>query len=116
MELLEREIEKSGKVLPGNILKVGSFLNQQMDAEFITKLAEEIYNELKKNGIETIIDDRNERAGVKFKDADLIGIPVRINVGKKANESVVEFKIRKTGEMFELTKDEAIKKVIEMVK
>ncbi len=64
MELLEREIEKSGKVLPGNILKVGSFLNQQMDAEFITKLAEEIYNHFKDKKINKILTI--EASGIAF--------------------------------------------------
>ena len=56
--------------------------------------AEMIYNALCEAGIETLIDDRNERAGVKFKDADLIGIPVRIVVGKKISAGIVEYKER----------------------
>ncbi|WP_239640792.1 His/Gly/Thr/Pro-type tRNA ligase C-terminal domain-containing protein, partial [Listeria monocytogenes] len=54
------------------------------------------------------IDDRAERAGVKFADADLIGLPIRITVGKKAAEGVVEVKIRKTGEMIEVRQDELL--------
>ncbi len=61
-------------------------------------LGEEIYNTLKSNGIKVILDDRKERAGVKFKDAELIGIPLRVNVGRDAAESMVEFKHRKGGE------------------
>jgi prolyl-tRNA synthetase len=57
-------------------------------------IAEEIYNSLKQLGVEVLMDDRDERAGVKFKDADLIGIPMRITVGKKVNEGKVEFKLR----------------------
>lgn len=79
------------------------------------KLAEEIYDTLRLKGIETIIDDRNERAGVKFKDAELIGIPLRITVGKKAAEGLVEFNIRKTGEVLELSTSEAIDKALEMI-
>jgi prolyl-tRNA synthetase len=56
--------------------------------------AEEIYNSLKEIGVEVLMDDRNERVGVKFKDLDLIGIPIRITVGKKISEGVVEFKLR----------------------
>lgn len=80
-----------------------------------TELAEEIYQKLLNAGIETIIDDRAERAGVKFKDADLIGIPVRINVGKKAEDGEVEFVIRKSGEVSEMTVDEAIEKAIAFI-
>jgi prolyl-tRNA synthetase len=65
----------------------------------LMKVAEDIYRELLEGGIEVILDDRDERAGVKFKDADLIGIPLRIVVGpKNLKEGQVELKIRKTGE------------------
>ena len=72
------------------------------------KLAEEIYEELKKQGIEAIIDDRAERAGVKFKDADLIGIPLRIVVGKKCGEGIVEYKKRTDEAATEKTVSDAI--------
>ncbi|HWR16954.1 MAG TPA: proline--tRNA ligase [Terriglobales bacterium] len=67
------------------------------DAEQMKK-AEEIAEELKKAGFDVIIDDRDERPGVKFKDADLVGIPFRVNVGKKVTEGKVEVKVRSTGE------------------
>ncbi len=69
-------------------------------------LGEEIYNDLKAKGIEVILDDRTERAGVKFKDAELMGIPIRINVGKHASEGQVEFKLRKDGTMQDAKVDE----------
>lgn len=59
--------------------------------------AEYIYQSLKKQGIDTLLDDRPERAGVKFADSDLFGIPVRVTVGKKAEEGIVEVKVRATG-------------------
>ncbi|CAM4032771.1 proline--tRNA ligase [Lederbergia lenta] len=71
-------------------------------------LAEELYELFKSNRYEVLLDDRSERPGVKFKDSDLIGLPVRITVGKKANDGIVEVKVRKTGEMFEVTKDEIL--------
>jgi prolyl-tRNA synthetase len=49
-----------------------------------------------------LFDDRPERAGVKFKDSDLIGLPIRVGVGKKAAEDIVEVKVRKTGDMIEI--------------
>ncbi|MBE7050151.1 MAG: proline--tRNA ligase [Ruminococcaceae bacterium] len=79
------------------------------------ELAEKIYDELKKKGIDVLIDDRNERAGVKFKDADLIGIPVRINVGKGASENKVEFIKRKGYEMTEMSSQEAIDAAISYI-
>lgn len=77
--------------------------------------AEALYNELIEKQVEVIMDDRPERAGVKFKDADLIGIPVRITVGKTINEGNVEIKVRSTGEMLVVPKDEAISKAQEFI-
>lgn len=67
------------------------------DAEQM-KIAEEIYNKLQEMGVEVLLDDRNERAGVKFKDSEIMGIPMRITVGKKINEGEVEFKLRAGGD------------------
>ncbi|MDD6763805.1 MAG: proline--tRNA ligase [Clostridiales bacterium] len=78
--------------------------------------AEKLYEALQSAGIETIIDDRNERAGVKFKDADLIGIPVRVVVGKKVGEGIVEYKERTMEKAVEISLDEAVSKVVEFVK
>ena len=78
--------------------------------------AEKIYQELKTKGIEVLMDDRDERPGVKFKDADLIGIPVRITVGKKIGDNVVEYKLRKEKDMTEKTVEESISSAVEFVK
>ena len=78
--------------------------------------ANEIYNNLLKSGVEVVIDDRDERPGVKFKDADLIGFPYRITVGKTIQEGLVEFKTRETGEMEKLTPEEATQKILDIVK
>ena len=68
------------------------------------QLAEEVYAKLQAAAVETVLDDRNERAGVKFKDADLIGYPIKITVGPKAiNEQMLEIKVRKTGETIYLS-------------
>lgn len=80
------------------------------------EIAEHIYQELKKAGVDVLIDDRKDRAGVKFKDADLIGYPLRITVGPKAvNEDAVELKIRKSGEDFVVSKAEAAAKAMELL-
>ena len=76
--------------------------------ETVVKMAEEIHDALEKAGAEVLIDDREERAGVKFKDADLIGIPVRITVGRKAAEGKVEYKLRSGSEVVEMTAEEAV--------
>ncbi len=78
-------------------------------------LAEEIYEKLTKAGVETVIDDRDERAGVKFKDADLLGFPVRITVGKAAAEGNVEYKLRRGGDMELIPAGEAAERAIALV-
>ncbi len=80
-----------------------------------TELAEKIYEDLKAKGIDVLIDDRAERAGVKFKDADLIGVPVRIVVGKKCGEGVVEYKERTAEEAVEKTVESAVADVVEFI-
>lgn len=81
------------------------------------ELAEEIYEDLKKAGVDVIIDDRKERAGVKFKDCDLIGYPLRITVGPKAVENdTIELKVRRNGETAEAGKAGVIAKAVEMLK
>ena len=74
------------------------------------KVAERIYSELTACGVETLLDDRDERPGVKFKDADLWGIPVRITVGKKAGDGLVEYRLRKGKTQEELSCEDAISK------
>ena len=75
------------------------------------KIANDIYNSLQKLGIEAILDDRNERAGVKFKDSEIIGIPMRVTVGKKITEGQVEFKLRSGGDNEVINIDEVIGRV-----
>lgn len=70
------------------------------------QLAEELYTKLKSARYDVLFDDRQERPGVKFADSDLIGMPIRITVGKKASEGIVELKVRKTGDMHEVHVDE----------
>ena len=76
--------------------------------ETVVKMANEIHDALEKAGAEVLIDDREERAGVKFKDADLIGIPIRITVGRKAAEGKVEYKLRSGSEVVEMSDCEAV--------
>lgn len=80
-------------------------------------LAEEIYTELQQAGADVLLDDRKERAGVKFKDADLIGYPLRVTIGPKAlEENQIEVKIRKNGETYNFTREEYKEKVLELLK
>jgi len=67
-----------------------------MKQDELRHAGEKLYNELKVAGLEVLLDDRDERAGVKFKDADLIGVPYRITIGKKVAEGLVELFDRRT--------------------
>ncbi|MDX2085509.1 MAG: proline--tRNA ligase [Candidatus Melainabacteria bacterium] len=92
---IERFHDKAGIVWPPSIAPyqaVVVVVNTEDDTQM--RLAVQMYEVLKEKGIETVLDDRNERAGVKFKDADLIGYPIRITVGKKAGDGLVEIKRR----------------------
>lgn len=78
--------------------------------------AEKLYQQLQELGIETVLDDRIERAGVKFKDADLIGYPYRLTVGKSLMEGKIELKERRTGETRMLSVETAAREIAELVK
>jgi prolyl-tRNA synthetase len=78
-------------------------------------MAEDIYQRLFSAGVEVLLDDRKERPGVKFKDADLLGIPIRITVGRGAANGVVEYKLRRDAEKEELSVEEAINRAIKTV-
>ncbi len=92
-------------VLPVNVQDVKS-----MDA------AEELYTALEEKGFEVLMDDRDERAGIKFKDADLIGIPYRIIIGEKnLKEGLVEVKERKSGQMNKIKIEEVVEKVAKLL-
>ena len=82
-----------------------------MKDEVQTKLSDELYHLLKSYRYDILHDDRDERAGVKFTDADLIGLPIRITIGKKAQEGIVEVKFRETGETVEWQKEEITEKL-----
>ncbi|MEW9095704.1 MAG: proline--tRNA ligase [Clostridiaceae bacterium] len=84
-----------------------------MKDEEQVKIAEEIHDKLHEMGLEVLLDDRDERAGVKFKDADLIGIPMRVTVGKKIKEGNVEFKLRSSSENEVVSVEQVYEKIKE---
>ncbi len=81
----------------------------QMDA------ANYLYNELRKQNISTILDDREERVGVKFNDMDLIGIPIRITIGNKIKDQLIEIKERKNSEFEELSLYDTVNKIEDII-
>lgn len=107
---IEQNHDDKGIVFPGPLAPfdvIISVINVK-DNEMMAA-ADKIYRELTENGRDVLLDDRKERPGVKFKDAELIGIPVRITVGKKLKEKgMVEFTIRSTGETKDIPLDQVL--------
>ena len=115
--IIEQSHDENGIIWPDSVAPYNAIVVPVSAAnEAQMALAEQIYEQLKAAGIETMLDDRDERAGVKFKDADLLGIPHRINVGRRAAEGIVEYKPRKDEAAQELSADEAVGKIVQTVK
>ena len=107
--VVEQNNDEKGIIWPLNIAPYHAIILIMLTKdEKQCEIANNLYDKLNSLGIETILDDRNERPGVKFNDAELIGIPYRITVGKKANEGIVEVKHRSEEEIKEMTIDEVI--------
>ena len=114
--VVEQHHDENGIIWPMSVAPYHAIVTLvKPEDEVQAEVAEKIYNELKAAHVEVLLDDRKERPGVKFKDADLLGIPVRITVGKLAGEGKVEYKLRRDAEKEEITVEEAISKAIEIV-
>ncbi len=114
--VVEQNNDAKGIVWPLNIAPYHAIILIMVTKdETQCNIANDLYDKLNKLGVETILDDRNERPGVKFNDAELIGIPYRITVGKKASEGIVELKKRDEDEVKEMTIDEVINFLNEVV-
>ena len=111
--VIEQNHDDKGIVWPNSVAPYHAIITiVNINNEDQMKLAEEIYEKLWDQGIETMLDDRKERPGVKFNDRDLIGIPHRITVGKRAGENMVEYSTRKEMENEYVAVEEAISKII----
>ncbi len=97
--VVEQSHDANGMKLPRSVAPFEVVLTPtNLNEPAIRSAAERLYAELRQAGVEVLYDDREERAGVKFKDADLIGVPLRLTVGKKAAEGLVELSERSTGQ------------------
>ncbi|MGB2768378.1 MAG: proline--tRNA ligase [Candidatus Zixiibacteriota bacterium] len=114
---VEKFHDEKGIIWPASIAPYSvEILPLNVADEMQTRVAFEIYEKMKEEGIEALIDDRDERAGVKFNDADLIGVPLRINVGARSlKENKVEIGIRKTREVISVGQDQAVEKCKELL-
>lgn len=113
--LAEQYADEAGIAWPLNVAPYKVAIIQINKEDIATKIANNLYENLQELGIETIYDNRDERAGVKFNDMELIGIPLTIIVGKKAQDGILEFKERLSKVVKEYTEDEVINKITEIV-
>lgn len=107
--IVEQHSDENGIVWPRSIAPFDvHVIPVNVKKEEQVELSEKVTELLENAGYKVLVDDRKERPGIKFADSDLIGIPARITVGKKAAEGIVEIKLRRTGETLEVKLDELL--------
>jgi len=114
---VEQNYDADGIIWPRSIAPfdvVVTVTNTKQDE--MRSIAEKLYDDLRQAGLDVLLDDRDERAGVKFKDADLIGIPYRVTVGKKISDGVVELFNRSTKQSQDMKVDEVAGRLQELVR
>ena len=115
--IVEQNYDDKGIIWPTSVAPFEAMITIiNINDESQMALGEEIYQDLRKNGIDVLLDDRKERAGVKFNDRDLIGIPYRITVGKDAKDGIVEYSTRRQMQNDKLDKARAIDEIISSVR
>ncbi|MDO5441111.1 MAG: proline--tRNA ligase [Bacillota bacterium] len=114
--IVEQHHDENGIIWPMSVAPYHVIIDLvNVKDEVQVEVANKLYEDLLAAGIEVMLDDRDERPGVKFKDADLIGIPIRIVVGKRAGEGIVEYKLRREADKVEMSVEEAKAAAIELV-
>ena len=114
--IIEQHHDDNGIIWPISVAPYHVIITvMKPDDEIQAKVADEIYQQLTGAGAEVMLDDRKERPGVKFKDADLLGIPIRITVGRGASGGMVEYKLRRDAEKEEISVAEGIKRAMETI-
>lgn len=114
--VVEQHHDENGIIWPMSVAPYHVIITvMKENDETQMELAERISGELEAAGVEVLLDDRKERPGVKFKDADLLGIPVRITVGRGAADGMIEYKLRRDADKEEISVEEGIRRAIEIV-
>lgn len=114
--VVEQNHDENGIIWPMSVAPYHVIITvMKPDDEQQAEAAERIYNELIRSGAEVLMDDRKERPGVKFKDADLLGIPIRITVGRGAADGVIEYKMRRDAEKEELSIEDGIARAVKTI-
>ena len=115
--VVEQHHDDKGIIWPVSVAPYEVIITQvKMNDDVQNEVAERIYSEFMDAGIEVLLDDRRERAGVKFNDADLLGIPVRITVGRDAADGKVEYKLRREEDNSLIPVEQAIKDAVELIR
>ena len=114
---IEQNHDKDGMIFPMPLAPMQVILlNLGLKDEQITQTAESLYRDLQAKGIDVLLDDRDERPGFKFKDADLLGIPLRITVGKRlSKDGIVELRQRRNGVTEDLAPEQTVSRVSELI-
>ncbi len=116
MAVVEQHHDDNGIIWPMSVAPYHVIITlMKPDDETQSAVAERVYDELMAAGVEVVLDDRKERPGVKFKDADLLGIPIRITVGRGAADGMIEYKMRRDQDREDLTIEEGIARAIRTV-
>lgn len=114
--VVEQHHDENGIIWPMSVAPYHVIITvMKPDDEIQSKVADDIYKKLVEAGAEVMLDDRKERPGVKFKDADLLGIPIRITVGRGAANGVIEYKMRRDSDKVELSAEEGIAKALKTI-
>jgi len=114
---IEQSYDENGIIFPMPIAPFQVLiLPVNIKTDLLKETAEQLYQDLTKERVEVLYDDREETPGVKFKDADLVGIPLRVTLGEKnLKKGLAEIKKRKTGEVLLVKREEATGKIKEMI-
>jgi len=114
---IEQNHDENGMIFPMPLAPMQVIvLNLGLKDEQITGAAEALYGDLQEKGIDVLLDDRDERPGSKFKDADLLGIPLRLTVGKRlTQDGVIELRSRRDGKVEELALQQVVARVRELI-
>ena len=114
--VVEQHHDENGIIWPMSVAPYHVIITvMKENDETQMQVADHICGQLESAGVEVLLDDRKERPGVKFKDADLLGIPVRITVGRGAADGMIEYKLRRDADKEEISVEEGIKRAIEIV-
>lgn len=115
--IIEQHNDENGMIFPMSVSPYQvCIVPTNTKDENIMNYANELHDKLENKNIDVLLDDRDERPGVKFNDMDLIGIPIRITIGKKLSDNLIELKLRKENESIDIIKDEIIEKIDEIIK